>query len=371
MKKDAQITQTTLEIDLSALAQNYGYIRSKIKPQTKLMAVVKANSYGSDSVAVSQKLQTLGVDYFAVAYAEEGILLRNNGIEKPILVLHPLAGNFEKIISHELEPNLYSLNLLKKFIVYTEENQLQQYPVHIKINTGMNRVGFHPDDIEELAERLNQTSAVRVVSVFSHLAASEDIAQRDFALKQIERYNQAANFLEKKLSHPFLKHTLNTSGILNFPEAQFDMVRSGIGLYGYGNHPEEDKNLRPIGTLKTVISQIHHIKKGENVGYNFGYTATRDTVTATLPLGHADGISRAYGKGKGIVFVNGQKAPTLGNICMDMFMIDITGIDCQEEDEVIIFGQGASAEEFAAGIGSISYEIITAISSRVKRLIKS
>src|SRR5690606_4321315 len=352
LKKDAQITQTTLEIDLSALAQNYGYIRSKIKPQTKLMAVVKANSYGSDSVAVSQKLQTLGVDYFAVAYAEEGILLRNNGIEKPILVLHPLAGNFEKIISHELEPNLYSLNLLKKFIVYTEENQLQQYPVHIKINTGMNRVGFHPDDIEELAERLNQTSAVRVVSVFSHLAASEDIAQRDFALKQIERYNQAANFLEKKLSHPFLKHTLNTSGILNFPEAQFDMVRSGIGLYGYGNHPEEDKNLRPIGTLKTVISQIHHIKKGENVGYNFGYTATRDTVTATLPLGHADGISRAYGKGKGIVFVNGQKAPTLGNICMDMFMIDITGIDCQEEDEVIIFGQGASAEEFAAGIGS-------------------
>lgn len=366
-----KICETTLEIDLNALAHNYRYLRSKVLPDTRFMAVVKANSYGSDSVAIAQKLEALGVDYFAVAYSQEGVVLRQQGIQKPILVLHPLTGSLETLIEYNLEPNLYSLGLLQKFMAVAREKQCRNYPVHIKINSGMNRVGIHPQDQNTLASLLINNKFIQVISVFSHLAASEDLSQREFALQQIKTYLSTASFLENKLGTTFLKHTLNTSGILHFPEAHLDLVRSGIGLYGYSNDPAEDPYFRPVATLKTVISQLHPIKQGDYVGYNFGFNSPGDKVIATLPLGHADGISRAYGKGKGVVYIHGQKAPTVGNICMDMLMVDVTGIDCREEDEVIVFGQGASAESFAQGIGSISYEIITAISARVKRVIKS
>lgn len=362
-------TETTLEIDLTALESNFRHIKSKLHNGTKLMAVVKAYSYGSDSVAIAKKLEELKADYFAVAYSSEGVALRNNGITTPVLVLHPLAAHFEEITKRCLEPNLYSKNLLEKFIAFAEKEGLENYPVHIKINSGMNRVGFKPDEAEYIAETVKKTSAIQAKSVFSHLAASEDLESRAFAEKQIARYTKAADALTDKLGYRPLRHTLNTSGILNFPEAQFDMVRSGIGLYGYGNSPEEDKHLTPVATLKTIISQIHHIQKGENVGYNFGFTAEKDMKTATLPLGHADGISRNYGKGKGFVYINGRKAHTVGNICMDMLMVDVTDIDCKEEDEVIVFGKNASAEDFARSINSISYEIITAVSQRIKRKI--
>lgn len=362
-------TETTLEIDLNALSNNFNYLKSKLKPSTKLMGVVKAFAYGSDSLVVAKKLENLKVDYLAVAYVSEGEHLRNGKIKTPILVLHPQTSNFEVLVKRCLEPSIYSLLMLKRFISFAESNALTEYPIHIKINTGMNRIGFTPDEVSEIHTLLNQTASIKVKSIFSHLSASEDTHNKAFAEKQIERFKNASEFLISNLGYTPLRHTLNTSGILNFPDAQFDMVRSGIGLYGFGNDAKENKNLRPMARLKTIISQIHHIKKGDSVGYNFGFTAEENTKTATLPLGHADGISRNYGKGKGFVYINGQKAPMIGNICMDMLMINITGINCKEGDEVILFGENNTAEDFSKTIGSISYEIITSISQRVKRIV--
>jgi alanine racemase len=362
-------TETTLEINLSALAHNFNYIKSKLKSGVKLMGVVKAFAYGSDSNVVAKKLEQLGVDYLAVAYASEGVALRNASITTSILVLHPQTVNFEAIVERCLEPNIYSPLMLERFIAFAEKNNLKEYPIHIKINTGMNRVGFTPEQALEIPKILQDTTAVKIKSLFSHLAASEDIQNRAFAEKQLNIFDKTSEALINSIGYQPLRHTLNTSGTLNFPEAQYDMVRSGIGLYGFGNDKKENKNFRPIATLKTIVSQIHHVKKGESVGYNFGYVAEKNIKTATLPLGHADGISRNYGKGEGVVFIHGKKASMIGNICMDMLMVDITGIDCEEGDEVIVFGEEHTAEEFAGSINSISYEIITAISQRVKRVV--
>ncbi|MBA3985083.1 MAG: alanine racemase [Flavobacteriales bacterium] len=361
-------TETTLEINLNALAHNFKYITSKLKSGTKLMAVVKAAAYGCESVGVAKKLEELSIDYFAVAYTSEGTVLRNNAIKTPILVLHPQTVNFGAIVERCLEPSIYSPLMLDRFIAFAEAEKLESYPIHIKINTGMNRIGFEVEKVNYIAEALAKTKALKVTSIFSHLAASEDIPNKSFAKKQIHDFTSASETLIEKLGYAPMRHTLNTSGILNFPKAQFDMVRSGIGLYGFGNSKEENNNLRPVATLKTIVSQIHYIKKGESVGYNFGFIAEKDSKTATLPLGHADGIHRGYGKGKGFVTIHGQKAPMIGNICMDMLMVDITGIACEEGDEVIIFDENTTAEDFASTINSISYEIITAISSRVKRI---
>ncbi|MEX2349927.1 MAG: alanine racemase [Flavobacteriaceae bacterium] len=362
-------TETTLEINLSALAHNYRYLTSKLQKDTKFMAVIKAFAYGSDSVMMANKLAALGADYFAVAYASEGVALRDGGVTTPVLVLHPQTVNFDKIVNRCLEPGIYSPLMLERFIAFAEAENLTNYPIHIKFNTGMNRIGFSPSEVSIIIKALTKTEAVKVKSIFSHLAASEDRENRLFAEGQIEKFRKASDALIEGLDYTPLRHTLNTSGILNFPEAQFDMVRSGIGLYGFGNDIKENKNLRPVATLKTIVSQIHHIKKGKSVGYNFGFVAQQDTKTATLPLGHADGISRAYGKGKGFVTIQGKKAPMIGNICMDMLMVDITGIDCEEGDEVIVFGENITAADFAASINSISYEIITSVSQRVKRIV--
>ncbi|MCR9181505.1 MAG: alanine racemase [Flavobacteriaceae bacterium] len=362
-------TETTLEINLNALTHNFTYLKSKLQPGVKLMGVVKAFAYGSDSVVIAKKLEQLKIDYLAVAYASEGVVLRDAGIKSPILVLHPQTVNFNKIVDRCLEPGIYSPLMLKRFIAFAESLNLQDYPIHIKINTGMNRIGFAPEEASSITEILKQTTAVKVKSIFSHLAASEDVANKAFAERQIKLFQKTSDDLISELGYAPLRHTLNTSGILNFPEAQFDMVRSGIGLYGFGNDANENKNLEPVASLKTIISQIHHIKKGESVGYNFGFIAPKDSVTATLPLGHADGIHRGYGKGKGFVTIKGEKAPMIGNICMDMLMVDITDIDCNEGDEVLVFGKSTTAEEFAETINSISYEVITAISQRVKRIV--
>ncbi|TBM99386.1 alanine racemase [Hyunsoonleella flava] len=363
--------ETILEIDLNALRHNFEYLKSKLKSNTKFLAVVKAFAYGNDAEEIARYLQHLDIDYFAVAYANEGAALRQAGVTKPILVLHTLAVNFDVVLENCLEPNLYNAKILNEFIAFTEAENQNEYPVHIKFNTGLNRLGFWENDVDYIVSKLKATSAVKVKSLFSHLAASEDLNERDFTLRQIASFKEIAENFSKAIGYQPILHMTNTSGILNYPEAHFDMVRSGIGLYGFGNSEKESTYLKPIASLKTVISQIHQIEKGESVGYNRAYKSDAlFTKTATLPLGHADGISRIYGNGKGFVIIHGKRAPIIGNVCMDMIMVNITGIDCKEGDEVIIFdGETTSAETLAEGAGTISYELITSISQRVKRVI--
>lgn len=361
-------TETVLEIDLGALEHNYSYLRAKLKPETKFLGVVKAFAYGSDSVRIAQKLVSLGIDYFAVAYTKEGVVLRDAGIQTPILVLHPQKGNFDELIERCLEPSIYSHKVLKEFLETAKNHGQTNYPVHLKFNTGLNRLGFSENDVDVILERLAGRNEIKVLSIFSHLAASEDKSEAAFTRKQLKTFRKIAKEVDEKWSTAPFKHLLNTSGIINYPEAQYDMVRSGIGLYGFGNEAKIDAELKPIATLKTVISQIHEIQPNESVGYNRAFTSTGYRKTATLPLGHADGIGRQYGNGKAYVTINGYNAPIIGNVCMDMIMIDITGIDCQEGDEVLVFGKNPTAESFAATANTISYELLTGISQRVNRL---
>jgi alanine racemase len=363
----SKATETVLEIDLKALEHNYRYLRSKLHPKTKFLGVVKAFAYGSDSVRIAQKLVELGVDYFAVAYAKEGGMLRDAGIRTPILVLHPQKANFDNIIDRCLEPSLYSRKILSEFLEVAKNHGQTNYPIHLKFNTGLNRLGFGEKEIDFIIEALRKRTEVKAKSIFSHLAASEDKNEADFTRNQITSFEKITKEVDEKLGYSPFRHLLNTSGIINYPEAQYDMVRSGIGLYGFGNEAKIDTQLKPIASLKTVISQIHEIEPNESVGYNRAYTSSGKRTTATLPLGHADGIGRQYGNGKTFVSVNGTKAPIIGNVCMDMIMVDVTGIDCKEGDEVIIFGTNPTAETFASNANTISYELLTGISQRVKR----
>ena len=361
-------TETVLEIDLDALRHNFQFIKSKLQPTTKLLAVVKAFAYGSDASIVAKYLEELEVDYFAVAYVSEGITLRDAGITTPILVLHPQPINFKTLIDRCLEPSLYSSKVLKAFIEVAENEGQSDYPVHIKFNTGLNRLGFWENDVDHIVALLSETTAITAKSLFSHLAASEDINEKTFTKRQIDTFFKISEDFNNKIGYRPMLHLTNTSGILNYPEAHLDMVRTGIGLYGFGNNSVIDSQLRPVATLKSVISQIHHIEKDETVGYNRAYKSPGFGRTATIPIGHADGIGRHYGNKRGFVTINNFKAPIIGNVCMDMIMVDVTHIDCAEGDEVIIFGQDPSAAELAESANTISYEILTAISQRVKRI---
>jgi alanine racemase len=366
----SKFKETVLEIDLKAVTHNFKVLKSRLQAKTKILAVVKAFAYGSDAQEIAKHLQHLDVDYFAVAYVKEGIALREAGITKPILVLHCQPINFDLIIEHCLEPSLYSKRILNEFIRVAETHQQKNYPVHIKFNTGLNRLGFAQTDITTIVDTLKTTSAITISSIFSHLAASEDHKENAFSKRQIESFDTICSELLKLLSYkPFL-HLCNTSGILNFPEAHYDMVRSGIGIYGFGNDSVFNTLFQPISTLKTCISQIHSLKKGDSLGYNRAFFAEKDTKTATLPIGHADGIHRSLGKGKGFVTINNQSAPIIGNVCMDMIMVDVTDINCEEGDEVIIFDKTHSVINLAKKAESISYELITSISQRVKRTFK-
>ncbi|SDR90467.1 alanine racemase [Christiangramia echinicola] len=359
--------ETVLEINLGNLAHNYRFLRSKIDKDVKFLSVVKAHAYGSDSVVIARKLEELGTDYFAVAYVEEGIRLRENGITKPILVLHPQFTHFEEIIEHCLEPNLYSEKILCSFISTAEKLKQKNYPVHIKLNTGLNRLGFDQPEIKTVKELIKNTPTVKVASIFSHLAASEDWQERDFTVGQIDLFRKMTWELIEDLEYEPLLHICNTSGVLNYPKAAFSMVRTGIGLYGYGNDRNIDTELKPVGTLKTIISQIRKLNKGATVGYNRVFKVEKPTKVATLPLGHADGINRIYGKQKAGVFVNGNYAPIVGNVCMDIIMIDVTDINCKEGDEVVVFGGPQHPVDFAKAGGTISYELITGVQRRVTR----
>ena len=363
------VNETVLEIDLSALKKNYHFLRSITPPKSLFLAVVKAFAYGSDAVVVAKLLEKLGADYFAVAYIDEGVALRKGGVVAPILVLHPQPINFKKAIEFNLEPSLYSDRTLKAFVAVAAKMKQKNFPVHIKFNTGLNRLGFLNDASKRIASNLFKEKTVKVKSVFSHLAASEDKNERAFTLRQIDQFSEICKKFESGYGSLPIRHLCNTSGVINYPEAAFDMVRCGIGLYGYDNRFGKFKDLLPVLSLKTVISQIHKLKKGDSVGYNRAYIADTNKTIATLPLGHADGIGRQYGNGVGCVSVQNQKAPIVGNVCMDMIMIDVSDIDCQEGDPVVVFDAVTTAEHFAESGKTISYELLTALSRRIKRLL--
>lgn len=361
------VSETTLEINLSALKNNIQVLRSKVDKDTMLLAVVKAFAYGSDAVKIAQYLETLGVDYFAVAYISEGVKLRKAGIKTPILVLHPQPINFPLVLEHNLEPSLYSFNTLKSFVKIAQSRHHKNYPVHIKFNTGLNRLGFKESELAEVVKIINNNKSISVISVFSHLAASEDSNEFAFTQAQIKQFKSIAEHFKSLYGRSVLRHLCNTSGVVNFPEGQFDMVRCGIGIYGYDNMENHKSAFLPIAALKTIISQIHTIEKGQSVGYNRAFVADKTKKIATLPLGHADGIGRQYGNGAGFVRVHGHSVPIVGNVCMDMIMIDVTGVDCEEGDEVVLFDKHTTAEEFANNGNTISYELLTGVSQRVKR----
>lgn len=360
----------TLHIYLNHLDYNYQSIRRRLNPETALIAVVKAAAYGSETLPMAKRLEQLGVSSLAVAYAQEGETLRKGGIKIPILVFYPQPEGLEIILANELEPCLYSEAIFKKFSQLLDQNNKMHYPVHIKYNTGLNRVGFPPEKVSWVLEQL-ENQRVELKSVYSHLAAAE--AQNNTLLNQ----QQIESFLRLRTQHlTTLKtqpifHLLNSSGVFNYPEYQFDAVRCGIGLHGFANRPEWDQELKSVVELTSKISQIHHVKKGGFVGYDHGWEAAQDTVIATLPIGHADGIGRHFGNHKANVLLHQSWVPIVGNICMDMLMIDVTGVPCKEGDEVSFFGGKQSAAEFAQKGGTISYEVLTGIGSRVKRIVHS
>lgn len=361
-------TETTIEINLPALKKNFSFIRSKLSPKTLMLGVVKAGGYGSSSIEVSKVLESLGIDYFAVAYISEGIELRKAGIKSPILVLHPQISNFKKAIEFNLEPSLYSNRVLKAFVDLSAQQGLENYPVHIKFNTGLNRLGFGHESSDQVAKKLCQERCLKVKSIFSHLSASEDLDEKTFTELQIENFEKASKKFALSYGEMPIRHLSNTSGVLNYPNANYEMVRCGIGLYGYDN-TDENTALSPVVSLKTIISQIHHIKKGGSVGYNRAFFADKDKKIATLPLGHADGIDRKYGNGVGYVLIRDNIAPIVGNVCMDMIMVDVSNLSCEEGDEVVVFDSINTAQKLAEKANTISYELLTALSTRIKRKI--
>jgi alanine racemase len=363
------MNKTHLSIDLLALEANYKLIKSKVHSDVQVIGVVKANAYGSDAIVVARKLIELGVKHLAVAYTEEGVALREAHINLPILVFYPQIENFKTLIDHDLTPSIYSFSALDHFEKSVKKEQKSGYPIHIKVNTGMNRLGIEIDELKLLSDRLEKNGLL-VSGVFSHFAASGSPNKRDFTQYQIGQFQQAVDFFKSYFSSGILFHLSNSSGILNFPDAGYNGVRAGIALYGYGNHPQENRQLQPVASLLSPIIQIREIEAGESVGYGRGFVAKKLCKIATLAIGYADGISRIYGNGKAIVNVNGKSAPTCGNICMDTLMVDVSGICCQEGEMVKIFGVDHPATDFDAYQQSIEYELITRISSRVPRCIK-
>ncbi|MDR2954911.1 MAG: bifunctional UDP-N-acetylmuramoyl-tripeptide:D-alanyl-D-alanine ligase/alanine racemase [Prevotella sp.] len=358
--------ETVLDIDLDAIVHNYNFYRSKIKPGTKMICMVKANGYGTGASEVAKTLQYHKCDYLSVAVAEEGVILRKQGIKVPIIVLNSEVGGFEELATYSLEPEVYNFRILDAFIKEAKLQGINNYPIHIKIDTGMHRLGFTEEDIPELIDRMKNQTGVRIQSVFSHLAASESWNFDEFTTEQITTFKQIAGKIEENIHYPIWKHILNSAGIERFPQEQMDMVRLGISLYGVSASGLE--GLRNVCTLKTTILQIKHIKAGETVGYGRRGHFDKDATIATIRIGYADGLSRQFGNGVGSVLVNGHEVPIVGNVCMDLTMIDVTGIEVKEGDSVIIFGENLSVKDLAKRIETIPYEILTSISSRVKHI---
>lgn len=359
---------TILEVNLQNLLENVNYFRSKLQPKTQLMCMVKAFGYGMGGFEIAQELSSHNVDYLGVAYADEGAELRQKGIKTPIMVMNPAQSSYDTMIDHHLEAEIYSLRVLEKFTLKLIEKKIQTaYPIHIKLNTGMNRLGFKPNEVSELIQNLADNPYVKVKSIFSHLATSDVPSEKEFVYQQVATFNEMYKNMAFDLGYEPMRHILNSAGILNFPEYQMDMVRLGIGMYGMPPDDSHQKHLKNVVTFKTVISQISELKKGETVSYGRRFMAEKPTKIATLPVGYADGIKRVLSN-KGEVAINGQIARIVGTVCMDMIMVDVTHIACTEGDEVIIFGEKPTLEQIANQCGTISYEILTSISSRVKRV---
>ncbi len=359
---------TVLEINFDAMFHNLDYFRSKLKPTTKLMCMVKASAYGSGAIEVAQAMQHYGVDYLGVAFVNEGVELRQAGINLPIIVLDPMETALHHMFKYRLEPEICSLHFLKLVIAEAQHHKLTNYPIHIKLDTGMHRAGFEKDEIAQVCELLKNQTAVRVVSAFSHLAAADEPTSEmdNFTLQQIELFRQNAELLEQQLGYKVIKHTLNTAGIERFSDYQFDMVRLGIGLWGV-NCANEQK-LRSVCSLSTRIMQLKTVKAGETVGYNRRGKIEHDTEIALLPIGYADGMDRRLGNGRGTLFYNGNRVPIVGNICMDLLMIDVTGLNAEVGDEVVIFDDNQRITDMAKQLETIPYEVLTSISSRVRRV---
>lgn len=359
--------QTVLEIDLNALIDNLNFFRSLIRPETRIMVMVKAFSYGSGMAEIARILQFHKVDYLAVAVADEGVELRQAGIDLPIVVMNPEEHSFENMIEFRLEPNLYSEEIFESFRKVLQQNAVVRYPVHLKLDTGMHRLGFYSEEnIERLTEKLIAQEQMVVRSVFSHLAGADEAMHDEFTIGQIQRFLKFSSMITEKLPYKVFRHILNSAGIERFPQFQFEMVRLGIGLYGVsaGNNAQ----IKSISRLKTSVSQIRKVPAGQTVGYSRKGLISRDSEIAVLPIGYADGYDRRLSNGVGKVFVKGQMVPIIGNICMDMCMIDVTGLQVAVGDEVELMGENIPVSGIAESIGTIPYEILTGISQRVKRV---
>ena len=365
--------ETVLEINLDALVANLNYFKSKInkKPGVKLMAMVKAFSYGSGSFEIASVLQFHRVDYLAVAYADEGVELRRAGISLPIMVMNPDEQSFDTMLQFSLEPEIYSLrvlNLLELALKRNSETLTKVVPIHLKFDTGMHRLGFESQDLNELVVRIKNNKLIKVQTIFSHLVASEALEHDDFTRHQIALFIEMSEFVASNFDYKIHKHILNSAGISRFPEAMFDMVRLGISLYGIGHDQMEQSQLKNVSTLKTIISQIKNIPQGETIGYGRRGKATREMQIATIPIGYADGLNRKLSNGIGKLLVKGKVVPIIGNVCMDMCMIDITDVEAKEGDEVIVFGEQLPITEIANDCQTIPYEILCNVSRRVKRV---
>jgi Alr-MurF fusion protein len=362
---EKKVHETVFEINLNAMVHNLNTYRNKLKKGVKMMGMVKAFSYGAGSYEIAKVMEYNRIDYLAVAYADEGVALRKAGIKVPVMVMNPEPVAFDSIIQHNLEPEVYNFFMLEQLVKACNG---QEISIHIEVDTGMKRLGFDEHEIDELIEVLHQNHNLRVRSVFSHLAASEEKKHDLFTHEQIQKFERISQKVKGAFNYPVLCHILNSGGIARFPDAQFDMVRLGIGLYGIDPSEKMQKQLQTVGTLKTVISQVRQIRSHETVGYSRKGTVQRDSQIAIVAIGYADGLNRKLGNGKSYMMVNGQKAPIVGNICMDMCMIDVTGISCREGDEVVVFGKGIDINEVASKTGTIPYEVLTGISQRVKRV---
>ena len=365
---ELQKHDTVLEINLNAILHNINVHKSLLKPETKMCAMVKAYSYGLGGYEIAEFLQHHHIDYLGVAYADEGVDLRKNGITTPILVMNPEQGSYDVIIDYNLEPEIYSLRVLELFANQLQLKGIQQkYPIHIKIETGMHRLGFKEHEIDELVENLKKYN-VKVASIFSHLSSADVPEEDDYTMEQIHTFQRVSSKISEALGYQPIRHILNTAGITYYSDYQFEMVRIGIGMVGISANPKVKKQLQSAVTFKTVISQISEVKEGDSIGYNRKYKAEKDTRIATIPVGYADGIPRLIGNKKGFVGIQNQKVSIVGNICMDMLMVDLQNIKAKEGDEVIIFNGNPTLEEFSGYCQTIPYEVLTSISRRVKRI---
>ena len=363
---ELKVHETILEIDLNALVANYNHYRSLLHPDTKMVCMVKASAYGAGSYEIAKTLQDHQVDYLAVAVADEGVELRKAGITCPILIMNPELTAFKTMFDYRLEPEVYSFNLLSELVKAAEKEGVTNYPIHIKIDTGMHRLGFSPEEMTHLVNRLCEQSSVVPRSVFSHFVGSDSDGFDTFSQRQLDLFKQAASTLQAAFPHKILRHICNSAGIERFPEAQMEMVRLGLGLYGVS--PIDNHIMHNVSTLKTTILQIHDVPADETVGYSRRGLLNRPSRIASLPIGYADGLNRRLGNGRAYCLVNGQRAPYVGNICMDVCMIDVTDIDCHEGDTAIIFGDVLPVTVLSDVLETIPYEILTSVSNRVKRI---